>query len=91
MCGRAASSRVTPQIIADTVGLPVDCAALPETSSLGAAILARALVEAGCRPRAPVGPHEAVHATRRPGGPGRGEAARVLSEYLDSLGRPMPA
>ncbi len=47
MCGKAASSRVTPGIIADTTGLPVDCALLPETSSLGAAMLARKLVEPG--------------------------------------------
>ena len=31
----------SPVIIADTSGLPVDCVTIPETSSLGAAILAR--------------------------------------------------
>jgi xylulokinase len=47
LCGKAASSSVTPQIIADTVGIPADCTLLPETSSLGAAVLARKLVERG--------------------------------------------
>ncbi len=45
MCGKAAASAVTPGIIADTTGLPVDCVTIPETSSLGAAVLARGLVE----------------------------------------------
>ena len=45
MCGKAAASTVTPGIIADTTGVPVDCVAIPETSSLGAAVLARGLVE----------------------------------------------
>ncbi|MCG3181901.1 MAG: Xylulose kinase [Phycisphaerae bacterium] len=45
MCGRAAGSRVTPQIIADTVHLPIACASERETSALGAAIVARRLVE----------------------------------------------
>ena len=45
MCGKAAASMVTPGIIADTTGLPVDCVTIPETSSLGAAVLARGLVE----------------------------------------------
>ena len=47
MCGKAAASSVTPRIIADTTGLPVDCVTIPETSSLGAAVFARALVEPG--------------------------------------------
>jgi sugar (pentulose or hexulose) kinase len=45
MCGKAASSTITPTIIADTTGLPVDCVAVSETSSLGAAVFARLLVE----------------------------------------------
>jgi xylulokinase len=47
MCGKAASSTVTPQVIADTTGLLVDCASLSETSSIGAAISARAMVTPG--------------------------------------------
>jgi sugar (pentulose or hexulose) kinase len=45
MCGKAAASTATPGIIADTTGLPVDCVTIPETSSLGAAVFARCLVE----------------------------------------------
>lgn len=44
-CGGAAASRVTPQIVADATGLPVACAAEPEASALGAAMLARGLIE----------------------------------------------
>jgi xylulokinase len=47
LCGKAAVSSVTPAIIADTTGLPVDCVEVPETSSLGAAVFARSLVEPG--------------------------------------------
>jgi xylulokinase len=47
MCGKAATSTVTPGILADTTGLPVDCMTVPETSSVGAAVLARLLVEPG--------------------------------------------
>ncbi len=43
--GQAAASRVTPQILADATGLPVACVAQSATSALGAATIARALVE----------------------------------------------
>jgi xylulokinase len=43
MCGSAALSRNTPQIVADVAGLPVTCVAVSEVSALGAAMLARAL------------------------------------------------
>jgi len=45
MSGGAASSRVTPQIVADVTGLPVECANVAEASVVGAVVLARALVE----------------------------------------------
>jgi sugar (pentulose or hexulose) kinase len=45
MCGKAASSRVTPQVIADTTGRIVDCSALTETISFGAVILAWRLLD----------------------------------------------
>jgi xylulokinase len=45
MGGGAASSRVTPQIIADVTGLPVSCLKSSEASLLGAAILARGLID----------------------------------------------
>jgi len=47
MCGGAAASRVTPQIIADATGLPVECAAESDTSALGAAMIGRGLLEPG--------------------------------------------
>jgi xylulokinase len=47
MSGGAAASRVTPGIIADVTRLPVECATQRESSALGAAILARHLVEPG--------------------------------------------
>lgn len=45
MCGGGARSRVTPQIIADVTDLPVACLVESEMSALGAAIIARSLVE----------------------------------------------
>ena len=44
--GGAARSRMTTQIIADATGVPLVCREDSETSLLGAAILARGLVEA---------------------------------------------
>jgi xylulokinase len=46
-CGGAATSEVTPQIVADVTGLPVSAHAAHEGSTLGAIILARSLVEDG--------------------------------------------
>jgi xylulokinase len=45
ICGSAASGRNTPQIIADVTKLPVCCVEMPDISALGAAMLARSLVE----------------------------------------------
>jgi sugar (pentulose or hexulose) kinase len=45
MCGKAGSSMITPQILADVTDLPVMCAAYSGVSALGAAILAAGLVE----------------------------------------------
>ena len=45
MGGGAALSRVTTQIVADATGLPLACLSTGEASLLGAAILARGLVE----------------------------------------------
>lgn len=46
-CGPAATSSVTPQIIADVTGLAVTCAAEPDMSAYGAVLLAAALAEPG--------------------------------------------
>jgi xylulokinase len=84
MCGKAATSEVTPQIIADTTGLVVDCALLPETSSLGAAILARKLTE----PDIGLGRlSDAMKPPMRQVLPGREreEAAQRLEDYLASF------
>ena len=45
MTGGAAASRVTPQIVSDATGLPVARTAESEMSALGAAMIARGLVE----------------------------------------------
>ena len=45
MCGNAAASRLTPQIIADVTQRPVTCVDAFDVSALGAAAIARALVE----------------------------------------------
>jgi len=45
LCGGAAGSRITPQIIADVTGRPVACVSESAPSALGAATIARALVE----------------------------------------------
>ena len=50
MCGGAAASRVTPQIIADATGLSIECSAESDTSALGAAVIARALTEPTAEP-----------------------------------------
>ncbi len=47
MCGSAAASRVTPQIIADVTRRPVTCVEAFDVSSLGAAVVARGLAERG--------------------------------------------
>jgi xylulokinase len=45
MCGTAAASRVTPQVIADVTGLPVACIEASGVSAFGAAMIARALID----------------------------------------------
>ena len=45
LCGGAAASQVTPQIIADVTGRPVACIQETAISAFGAAVVARAMVE----------------------------------------------
>lgn len=45
LSGSAAASRVTPQLLADITGLPLVCSGPMGSSTLGAAILARGLIE----------------------------------------------
>jgi xylulokinase len=84
MCGKAASSAVTPQIIADTTDLPVDCASLAETGSLGAAVFARHMVSPGT-PLAALA--DAMKPSMRRVAPGTGgeEARKRSEEYSASL------
>jgi xylulokinase len=49
MCGSAAGGRNTPQIIADVTQLPVSCIETSGVSAMGAAMLARSLVDAGVK------------------------------------------
>lgn len=84
MCGGAASSRVTPGIIADVTGLPVACAPRGEGSVLGAAILARGLVETGRSLDQLAAEMVARPETVEPG-PGRERYRAVFAQYRDSL------
>ncbi|OHB84094.1 MAG: hypothetical protein A2V98_15150 [Planctomycetes bacterium RBG_16_64_12] len=45
MCGGAATSRVTPQIVADVTDRPVACVGESAVSAFGAATIARAMIE----------------------------------------------
>jgi len=45
MCGPAASGEVTPQIVCDVTGVPVERVSVADASALGAAVLARRLVQ----------------------------------------------
>jgi xylulokinase len=84
LCGKAASSQVTPQILADVTGLPVACSSHAETSALGAAILARGLLE----PHTPLD-HlaESMVAALRTVSPSEdtGEYRRIRDQYRESL------
>jgi xylulokinase len=67
--GGAAASRVTPQIIADVTGLPLACGADASAgSALGAAIIARGLIEPGATL---AGLAEVMTPPSRPVDPGR--------------------
>jgi len=84
MCGGAAASRVTPQIVADATALPVACAAEPDTGALGAAMLARGLIE----PAAPLAEIAAQMAPpSRAVAPGADARAcrAMLEDYVRSL------
>jgi xylulokinase len=87
MTGGASSSRVTPQIVSDTTGLPVACTAEPDMSALGAAVLARALTEPGQDLAAL---SEAMSPAVRTFEPSADAVtyAQLLEEYLESLAAP---
>ena len=86
MSGRAAGSAVTPGIVADVLGLPVDTVTQPETSAIGAAILGRSLVE----PRSTLAGLAAAMkppVRRIEPGPDREVGARLLQQYLERFRR----
>jgi sugar (pentulose or hexulose) kinase len=81
MSGKAAGSAVTPGIVADVMGLPVDTVTQPETSAIGAAILGRSLVE----PHSSLAAMASAMKTRlRRVEPGDGHevGARLLEQYI---------
>ncbi len=84
MCGKAATSRVTPGIIADMLGLPVECMVFVEISAAGAATLARALVEPQT-PLAEIVDGMKPRAIRFEPGPGQREAQERSRVYVSSL------
>jgi len=84
MCGGGAAGAVTPQIVADVTGLEVACCAELDTSALGAAVLARGLVDTN------IGLAElsqAMAAPTRAVAPGQDFPlyCELLGEYIGSL------
>ena len=74
MCGAAAASRITPQIVADVTGRPVACVEQSAISAFGPPVIARAMVE-----RTPVWPRLAR--TTRAGKPDASCRARTRPLY----------
>ena len=86
MCGVAAASRVTPQIVADLTGHPVSRVTEPSVSALGAAVIGRALVEQDVELRELAEKLTPSSGTVSPGENGP-EYGRLLEEYLEPFGR----
>jgi sugar (pentulose or hexulose) kinase len=86
MCGRAAGSGVTPQIVADVTGVAIDCTAEGEIGALGAAVIARRLVD---RERSLAELSAAMAPPLRRVRPGRDAAAYrdLRARYAASLAR----
>jgi sugar (pentulose or hexulose) kinase len=85
MCGVAAASRVTPQIVADVTGQQVTCVDEPAVSAFGASLIGRALLEEDAN----LGQlaKELAPATRTVmPGENAAEYGRLLEEYLDPFG-----
>ena len=84
MCGGAADSHVTPQMVADVTGLDVLCQSRSGASAVGAAIIARSLTEADADLGALAGdmspPARVVHP-----GPESERYHLLLAEYIGSL------
>ncbi len=84
MCGGAAAGTVTPQIVADVTGLPVDCLCETEVSAVGAAVIARCLVEPTADP-VDLAQEMSLPSRRIEPGTQAPTYRRLLSEYLASL------
>jgi|ETNmetMinimDraft_26_1059896.scaffolds.fasta_scaffold19926_2 xylulokinase len=84
MCGGGANSRVTPQIVTDVTGMPVAPKSQMDTAALGAAMIARGLIE----PEASLADlSEAMARPSRMVLPGAETSlySEMLKEYLASL------
>ena len=87
MCGSAAASRQTPQIVADVTQRPVACVDAFDVSALGAAVIARALVET--RRIWPIWPMTGRRWAERfsPDGPEFGRLSTQTDEQISISGR----
>jgi xylulokinase len=81
LCGSAATSRVTPQIIADVTGRPVVCASQKAVSSLGAAVVAQALIQPDADLADIARQRASINHTVQPGKDSRAYAG-LLRQYL---------
>jgi xylulokinase len=81
MCGTAAASRVTPQILADVTERPVCCVAEPAVSAYGASVIARALAER--RSLADLSRQLAPATKTIEPGPDRSAYQRLMARYLE--------
>jgi len=84
MTGGAAASEVTPQIVADMTGLPLVCTTESEMSALGAAVVARGLVETGADLAAIAESAAPTGRTVTPG-PNAPLCRRLFENYLAAL------
>lgn len=85
MCGSAAASRLTPQILADVTGLPVACVEVSDVSAFGAAAIACALADHRCL-LAEVSRRWAPASRPIPPGPQRPVYRELFREYLAAFG-----
>lgn len=81
MCGSAAASRTTPQIIADVTGLSVACVGVSDVSALGAAMIACSLAQQNGRIEQIARRWAPTSRTVRPG-PDASRYRELLDEYL---------
>ena len=89
LCGGAAGSSVTAQIVADTAAVPVACVTETAVSALGAAVLAHAVAE-GSGDLARLADESAPPARLVPPGPQEPLYRAAVERYLASLPRSGP-